>query len=39
MLSEYNGKLSGLSSPSAVSKKNCTVVRLNFRLIALSRLM
>jgi hypothetical protein len=38
MLSVYSGKV-GAAAASVVSKKNCTVVFVNFRLIALSRLM
>lgn len=38
MLSVYRGKV-GAASASVVSKKNWTVVLVNFRLIAFSRLM
>lgn len=38
MLSVYSGKVSA-SPVSDVSKKNCTVVFVNFRLMAFSRLM
>ncbi len=38
MLSEYSEKVSAWPV-SEVSKKNCTVVRVNFMLMAFSRLM